>query len=739
MPEKILLELTGSVEHIIYHNEKNQYTVLEMLGASELITVVGTFPYVSEGEELKVYGTWTSHPSFGVQFKAEAFEKVAPKSTAAVLKYLSGGAVKGIGPVMAQRIVETFGEQTLDVIENDPLRLAQVRGISPSKARDIQEEYRKVYGIRELMMFLSDFGIKPEEAVRIWKVFGPSSMELIKNNPYIICGESIMADFSVADSIANSFERTADDPSRITAGLIYVLRHNANNGHTALPADKLAPVCAKMLGVSEETVTDAIDMAEAKLMLICRYIGDKKFVFLPSMYECERFIAERLSMIIKYPPQAIVGIEHEIDLLEKKEGIKYALKQREAIKAALEKGLLILTGGPGTGKTTTLKAIIRFLKENGETVFLAAPTGRAAKRMSELTGEEAKTVHRMLQVDWDESDNPVFTRNDSNPLECDAVIIDELSMIDSVVFEGILHALPLGCRLILVGDSDQLPSVGPGNILGDMIFSGYFPTVHLDEIFRQSMDSLIVMNAHKIVKGETPDLTKRDRDFFFLPYDHTELLSHEVVNICKSRLPKTYGYSPLSDIQVLCPGRKGELGTINLNHLLRESINPPSPDKRQAEIFGVLFREGDKVMQIKNDYKLPWEKDDGTQGEGVFNGDMGIISEIDKVSGSVRVLMDDREVLYDFEKAGNELEHAYAVTVHKSQGNEFSAVVMPVLRCTQLLCYRNLLYTAITRAKDLIILAGSKAEIMKMIENDKKTRRYTGLPAFLKDEFEEQP
>jgi len=355
--------------------------------------------------------------------------------------------------------------------------------------------------------------------------------------------------------------------------------------------------------------------------------------------------------------------------------------------------------------------------------------------MSELTGEEAKTVHRMLQVDWDESDNPIFTRNDGNPLECDAVIVDELSMIDSIVFEGILHALPLGCRLILVGDSDQLPSVGPGNILGDMISSGYFPTVHLDEIFRQSMDSLIVLNAHKIVKGETPELTKKDKDFFFLPYEHTELLSYEIVNLYKNRLPKSYGYSPLTDIQVLCPGRKGELGTINLNRLLREAINPPSPDKRQAEIFGTLFREGDKVMQIKNDYKLPWEKDDGTQGEGVFNGDMGIISEIDKVSGSVRVLMDDREVLYDFEKAGSDLEHAYAVTVHKSQGNEFTAVIMPVLHCTSLLCYRNLLYTAITRAKDLLILTGSKAEIMKMIENDKKTRRYTGLPAFLNDEF----
>lgn len=736
MPEKILLELTGSVEHIIYHNEKNQYTVLEMLGADELITVVGTFPYISEGEELKIYGNWTSHSSFGVQFKAEAFEKVAPKSTAAVLKYLSGGAVKGIGPVMAQRIVETFGEETLDVIENDPLRLAQVRGISPSKARDIQEEYRKVYGIRELMMFLSDFGIRPDEAVRIWKVFGPASMELIKDNPYIICGESIMADFSTADSIANSFERTADDPYRVTAGLVYVLRHNSNNGHTALPSDKLSEVTAKMLGVSTEIVSDAIIMAEAKMELLSREINGKQFIFLPSMYECERFIAERLSMVIKYPPRPIVGIDKEIDALEQKEGLKYAEKQREAIKAALEKGLLILTGGPGTGKTTTLKAIIRFLKENGETVFLAAPTGRAAKRMSELTNEEAKTVHRMLQVDWDESDNPIFTRNDGNPLECDAVIVDELSMIDSVVFEGILHALPLGCRLILVGDSDQLPSVGPGNILGDMIASGFFPTVHLNEIFRQATSSLIVTNAHRIVKGEMPDLTKRDKDFFFLPYDHTELLSHEIVNLCKNRLPKTYGYSPLSDIQVLCPGRKGELGTINLNHLLREAINPPSPDKRQSEIFGVLFREGDKVMQIKNDYKLPWEKDDGTQGEGVFNGDMGIISEIDKISGTVRVLMDDREVLYDFEKAGNELEHAYAITVHKSQGNEFSAVVMPILRCTQLLCYRNLLYTAITRSKDLLILAGSKNEIIKMIENDKKTRRYTGLPAFLKDEFE---
>ena len=417
--------------------------------------------------------------------------------------------------------------------------------------------------------------------------------------------------------------------------------------------------------------------------------------------------------------------------VERTQGIAYAEKQRDAIRAALDKGILILTGGPGTGKTTTLNAIIRILKEMGERVFLAAPTGRAAKRMSELTGEEAKTIHRMLQVDWDEQDNPVFTRNERNPLECDCLVIDELSMVDSYVFESVLRALPISCRLILVGDSDQLPSVGAGNVLGDLVASGLFPTVQLKEIFRQSMASLIVMNAHQIVEGKMPDLSRRDSDFFFMPVAEPEDAAKLIVSLCSQRLPKSYGYSSVSDIQVLCPGRKGELGTAELNKLLREAINPPSKDKTEVKINGTLFRLGDKVMQVRNDYNLPWTKEDDTSGEGVFNGDMGVVTEIDRPGGVLRVQIDDKEVLYDFEHASNELEPAYAVTVHKSQGNEFTAVVIPVLKPPMQLCYRNLLYTAVTRAKKLLILVGTRGTIEAMVENDRKTRRYTGLARFL--------
>ena len=624
----------------------------------------------------------------------------------------------------------------MDIIENDPERLTQIKGITKAKAQEICEEIRRVYGIRELMVYLGAFGVKPEEAVKVWKTYGSSSRELIKENPYILCDEYIAIDFSVADAIALSMEKTADNMGRVKAGILYVLRHNANNGHTCIPMDKLIATSARMLGVEEDVANDAlIELCGGFDAISCDMDG-KNFIFLPKMYHSEQFAAERLSMMLNFPPQSIIGVDEDIDYIERKDNIQYADKQREAIKAALEKGLLILTGGPGTGKTTTLNAIIRILKEKGEKVLLAAPTGRAAKRMSEVTGEEAKTIHRMLQVDWDENDNPVFIRCESNPLECDTVVIDELSMVDVTVFEGVLHALPLGCRLILVGDSDQLPSVGPGNILGDLIASGYFPTVQLKEIFRQSMESLIVTNAHRIVDGVMPELAVKDNDFFFMPDQDPVRLTETIKALCASRLPGTYGYSPVTDIQVLCPGRKGELGTMNLNKVLREVINPYSKDKIQHEIFGTVFREGDKVMQIKNDYNLPWSKDDGSMGEGVFNGDMGVITEIDMAAACERVRVDDRDVVYDFDKAGSELEHAYAVTVHKSQGNEFSAVIIPLYHSPKQLCYRNLLYTGVTRAKKLLIVAGQRSVLEEMVENDRKTRRYTALKYFLREELE---
>lgn len=733
--EQTLYEMSGSVERVIFRNEKNQYTVLELNNSEELVTVVGCLPFVSEGEELKVIGTWTSHPSFGPQFKVQACERSRPATAAAILKYLSSGAVKGVGAATAVRIVETFGENALDIIENDPERLAQVKGVTKAKAKKISEDFKQANGIKDVMVRLGKYGITPEEAVRVWKRYGAYAEDCIRKDPFCLCDEELDIDFARADTIAASLQMPQDDTGRVRAGLIYVLRHNANNGHTCLPRESLVQVTSRMLQVEPEVTGGILRNMEDTFDVHTEIFGEREFLFLPRYYQSETYCADRLKMMLRYPPQSIVGVESSIKEIEIREGIHYALEQKQAITQALEKGFLILTGGPGTGKTTTLNGIIRILKEKGETVLLAAPTGRAAKRMSELTGEEAKTVHRMLQVQWDEADNPVFSRNEQNPLECDAVVVDELSMVDVSLFEGVLRALPLGCRLILVGDCDQLPSVGAGNVLGDLIASQLFPVVQLTEIFRQSMESLIVTNAHRVVAGEMPLLGDKTHDFFFLPLRRAETISSTIVDLCARRLPASYGYSVYQDIQVLTPGRKGELGTQELNRRLQETLNPPDKGKKELNVNGSILREGDKVMQVKNNYNLPWSRSDGTTGEGVFNGDMGILIEIDKAAGALTVAVDDKMVLYDTDHAG-ELELAYAATVHKSQGNEFQAVVMPMFPGPKQLEYRNLLYTAVTRAKNLLILVGEERTVQAMVANNRKTRRYSGLLHFLEQEAE---
>ena len=733
--DSTLYEMSGTVERVIFRNEKNQYTVLELNNSEELVTVVGTLPFVSAGEELKVIGVWSNHPSFGPQFKAEVCERSRPATAAAILKYLSSGAVKGIGAATAARIVETFGENSLEVIEKEPERLAQVKGVTKSKAKRISEDFQQANGIKDVMARLGKYGITPEESVRIWKRYGAHAEECIRQDPFCLCDEELDIDFARADTIAASLEMPQDDSGRIRAGILHVLRHNADNGHTCLPRDRLAQVAARMLQVEVESVGGTLRSMEETLDVQAQAFGEREFIFLPRYYQSETYSADRLKMMLRYPPQSIVGVAGAIKEVEIRENIHYAAEQKEAIVQALEKGFLILTGGPGTGKTTTLNGIIRILKNKGETVLLAAPTGRAAKRMSELTGEEAKTVHRLLQVEWDDQDNPVFSRNERNPLECDAVVVDELSMVDTLLFEGILRALPLGCRLILVGDCDQLPSVGAGNVLGDLIASGMFPVVQLTEIFRQSMESLIVTNAHRIVAGQMPELRDKAHDFFFLPLRRAESISNTIVDLCARRLPASYGYSVFQDIQVLAPSRKGELGTIELNHRLQEALNPPEKGKKELSIGGSILREGDKVMQVKNNYNLPWTRSDGTTGEGVFNGDVGILVEIDKAAGALTVAIDDKMVLYDTDHA-NELELAYAATVHKSQGNEFQAVILPMFPGPKQLQYRNLLYTAVTRAKSLLILVGEEGTIQKMVANDRKTRRYSGLLRFLLAEEE---
>ncbi|MGI6264060.1 MAG: ATP-dependent DNA helicase, partial [Acutalibacteraceae bacterium] len=546
----------------------------------------------------------------------------------------------------------------------------------------------------------------------------------------ILCGNGLYIAFERADQIAARMDRLPDDARRIEAGLLYVLRHNLGNGHTCLPADKLVPTAAGLLGVEPRAVSEQLENMIAVFTVKTRPMNGKLFVFLPALYNAETYIAGRMSLspdCRTLPPDYLDG---RIAAMERAGGIAYAERQKDAIRQAVNTGMLILTGGPGTGKTTTLRAIISLLEEMGETVAVAAPTGRAAKRLSELTGADARTIHRLLEVQWTDDDASVFARNEQNPLDADALVLDEMSMVDVPLMEGVLRALKTNARLIMVGDTDQLPAVGPGSVLHDLIGSGAVPVVQLTEIFRQAMESRIVTNAHRIVRGEMPDLTGHDGDFFFMPRPGADQVAQTVMDLCVRRLPATYGLTAFQGIQVLCPGRQGELGTVALNRQLQELLNPPAADKRTVELEGARLRVGDKVMHIRNNYDIPWTRDSGEDGSGVFNGDIGVLEEIDRHGETLTVRYDDRLAQYTRQDA-RDLQLAYAVTVHKSQGSEFDAVILPLFHQQKLLCYRNLLYTAVTRAKKLLIIVGSAQTVEEMVQNDRKTLRYTGLGTFI--------
>lgn len=726
-----LTELSGVAESVTFHNEETGFTVLELITEDEMVTVVGEMPEIFPGEELRLRGTWGSHPVFGRQFKAQYCERSLPASTDSILKYLSSGAIKGIGPATAARIVEKFGESTLEIMENEPVRLAEIKGISKDKAEKIGEAFRSQFGIRETMMFLSGFGITPNESLRVWKKWGTSANDRIKENPYILCSEGVGIGFVRADEIAAAMELEPDCEYRVKAGLVYVLRHNLLNGHTCLPIDKLVDVTSQMLDVTQEQIKEVCLGCVECGELVCDMIGERAFVFLPVMYKAECYCAGRLRMMLDFPAEEIKGADDEIDKIEERSGIKYADLQRTAIKQAMKKGMLVLTGGPGTGKTTTLNAIIDLLELHNANVAIAAPTGRAAKRLAEITGREAKTIHRLLEAEYTGEERSVFQRDERNPLDCDALIVDELSMTDSLLFDSLLRALPMRCRLIMVGDSDQLPSVGAGNVLHDLIESGVIPVVQLTEVFRQAKTSAIVTNAHKIVDGMMPDLMLKNNDFFFITATQAIAAQQKIVDLCTRRLPNAYQYDPMKDIQVLAPGKKGAVGTIELNSCLQSVLNPEERGKTEITVNHVILREGDKVMQMKNNYDITWNSDDGKSGSGVYNGDVGILKRIDKFSGILTVRFEDKEALYPIEDASN-LDLAYAMTVHKSQGSEFEAVVMPVFPGPPQLYFRNLLYTAVTRAKAMIVLVGLQSTVQKMVDNNKKTNRYTGLTEFLR-------
>ncbi len=722
--------LCGIVERVVFRNEANGWTVLDVNGEEELHKVVGVLPTVQVGEQLKLTGEWVEHPKFGRQFRAFSCEQYLPNDSDAVFRYLASGAIKGVGPATAASMVERFGDDTLRILEEQPERLCEIKGITAARAEKIAKEYREQFGLREVILAFSGYGLTQQEALRCWKRWGMATVDTIRKNPYLLCASGLYISFERADAICMEMDRAADDPRRLEAGLIHVLRHNLQNGHTCLPADKLLAATSQMLGVHTERVAETLQTMVSAFAVRTETINDRLFVFLPTYHRAEKYIASRIRLMTGFHTEISKGIRKNLEILERKNGITYETAQREAVLAAVEKGVLILTGGPGTGKTTTLRAIIALLEGLGERVQIAAPTGRAAKRIAELTGCEAMTVHRLLEVQWDESDMPEFARNEKNPLEADALIVDEMSMVDAALFESLLRATKPAARLILVGDTDQLPAVGAGSVLHDLIDSGVLPVIKLTQVFRQALESDIVANAHRIVAGDMPRLRQKDGDFFFLEQYASDEVADTVVDLCVRRLPAGYGISAFDGIQVLCPGRKGALGTVRLNERLQEVLNPPHESKREWQGETALLREGDKVMHIKNDYDIGWTRDSGEMGSGVFNGDIGILEEISPRDQVLKVRYDDRVALYSFEQ-GKELEPAYAITVHKSQGSEFEAVVLPLCHVPQLLSYRNLLYTAVTRAKSLLVGVGDRETVYHMVSNDRKTLRYTGLQFFL--------
>ena len=722
-----LLSIEGSVEKIIYQNEENGYTVCEIFTPSdEIFTLVGNMPYLSEGETVSALGSWVNHATFGKQFKVEFYEKQLPATETAILKYLASGAVRGIGKVTAQRIVSQFGADSFEVIEHNPQWLSEIPGISPKKAEQISASFAAQFGMRNVMMFCREY-FGPTTAVRIYKKWGNGAVERIKQNPYILCGEIYGVGFEKADAIAKDLGMKKNAPERIAMGLKYVLMHNAaSNGHSFLPLDKLCAVAKRLLSCEMNEIEDEAAALETRGEIVCVRHEGMKCAYLRDYYEAEKYTAEKLCALDRAGKN--LGEDNVLSLIsmvERESNMEYAVLQKRAICQAASNGVFILTGGPGTGKTTVVRAIMRVFDAMRLRIELAAPTGRAAKRMSQSAGEEAKTVHRLLEMEYGAEDKLRFRKNEKDQLEDDVIIIDEASMLDLMLTDALLKAIKPGARLILIGDVNQLPPVGAGHVFDDIIKSDRFATVELTHIFRQAQESLIVTNAHAVNHGEYMNLESKSGDFFFLPRQEDAQTAATIAELCKKRLPKSYGLTVFDGIQVITPSRKGDAGTEMLNSALQSVINPPARGKAEKKVRDFTLREGDKVMQIKNNYDIEWNKN-GTQGFGIFNGDIGVIKKIDLSEELITVDFEDKICEYDYTML-DELELAYAITVHKSQGSEYPIVIMPLYRYTPKLLTRNLLYTAITRAQSIVILVGNGEVAKAMVDNNRQTKRYTGL------------
>ena len=720
--------IEGSVEGIIFSNEDNGYTILELItDKNELVTAVGIMPYVREGETLKVYGKWVHNAKYGRQFSVSSYEKVMPADEVSILRYLASGAIKGIGPKTAQRIVDVYGKDTFDVIENHPEWLAEISGISPKKAREIGENFQKSAGMRSTMMFFREY-FGAALTMKIFKRWGASSVERAKANPYILCEEIEGIGFEKADSMAKQLGFGNEGLDRLCAGILYMMKYRiTQNGHICLPEEMLKSSASDLLGATKEDIALALSALHMKDKVRTVSYGNEKYVYEKDSYEAEKYIARKLDLLDKVCASVSASdMQAFIAKEEARSGINYAPLQKKAIYSSLESGVMILTGGPGTGKTTVVRALIEIFDSMGFDVALCAPTGRAANRMSEATSREAKTVHRLLEMDFTDSAYGRFNRDEDNLLDEEVIIVDEASMIDQNLMCALLKAIKPGARLIIIGDSDQLPSVGAGNVLCDLIRTERFSTIRLNEIFRQASESLIVTNAHAINRGEMPILDIKDKDFFFLPRSSNSDIVYTVADLCKNRLPKAYGVKATANMQVISPSRKGEPGTENLNVILQQSLNPSAFGKKEYNYKQLTFRQGDRVMQIKNNYDLEWQKDDGSVGHGIFNGDIGFIYDMDFKNQTMEIVFDDKTVIYDFSLL-EELEHAYAITVHKSQGSECPIVIIPAYRAPEMLLTRNMLYTAVTRAQSMVIIVGERAIVKTMVDNNRQALRYTGL------------
>lgn len=740
MDEKTYVVIRGTVEQIVYYNQENSYAVLRLASEDGAeVTATGTFPNIGPGEEVILTGFWVTHPTYGEQFSTEAFERRLPSSVRGIAEYLGSGLIRGVRQRLAMRIADTFGEDTFDILMNEPERLAEIRGVTPEKAREIGRQFVEQSEMRLLMDFLNEHHLPVSLTPLLYKRLHDSAIDALCENPYLLCDSYYDVDFRLADGLAMELGLSMLSDERADAGVLYTLSFNLDNGHTFIPIEKLiGAVCALLsdddVVFDENRAMESVERLSEKGQLVREHIAGRDAVYLRSMYDAEAYLAEMLGDMSERNFEYDFDVDELLGALMENSEFPYSEKQKQAIAAAARSGLVILTGGPGTGKTTTVRGILQVFEALGLDTLLAAPTGRAAKRLSELTGMEAKTIHRLLEAGFSAGGRTVFARSVTNPLECDAVILDEVSMVDITLMQALIEALPHGARLVLVGDADQLPPVGPGNFLRDLIGSHRVPTIQLTEIFRQAQQSDIVMNAHAVNAGELPTPSGADGDFFFMRRADAASVIETVAQLCAQRLPKHYGFTP-SQIQVLSPAKRHGSGTMPLNRRLQEALNPPAGDKLEKRFGDWIFREGDRVMQVRNNYDIVWEKQgEDEQGTGVFNGDVGEILRIFPQQECMVIRFDDRVATYTFDML-NELELAYAVTVHKSQGSEFEAVVLALSDgLPRRLLTRNILYTAITRAKRLLVIVGSQDTVAYMVGNNQKGRRYSALKARLRAE-----